>query len=245
MWKHVENPIATGDLLLFRSDSLVGVMIASALDSPYSHSGIAIVIHLPTGRLVMDNRESETKVYLFETNADEEYDYLTTFGRSEITGRRRPGCRLVDLETIAPKYVLISHRRLKEQHRPPDHLSRTQAFLDHWSGRPFMNDFTPMIGPWLGGTITEPRPHPKTVFCSELVVRYLVDGLGITIPNSPWLLGPQHLAMDEDLYESPTTLLWQRYSPTTPALLPAIVLMVVIIIGILIVIRVATGRFVR
>ncbi len=242
---NVENPIMTGDLLLFRSDGLVGVLIASALDSPYSHSGVAIVIHLPTGKIVDSNEESETKVYLFETNADEEHDYLTVFGGPGITGyRRRPGCRLVDLENVAPKYVLISHRRLKFHHRSRDYLRRTSDFLDRWSCRPFIDDFTPMIGPWLGGTITDLRSQPKTVFCSELVVRYLVDGLGVVIPNSPWLIGPQHLAMDQDLYESKTTLIWQRHSNATQSLLPAITLMFVIVFIILVVIRVTTGRFV-
>jgi hypothetical protein len=223
MWYKQQHPIRTGDLLLFRGDGFSSSLITTACNTEYSHVGLAVVIHLPTRQIVIDNSQDETKVYLFESNKDEEHDYLRN--------KRGNGCRLVDLDSVAHKYLTISHRSLIPRWSDSWILERTSIFLCRWSGVKFTRNPMIMLAPWIGGTLTGDRLNPQSIFCSELVVRYLTDALELPINNSPWLIGPHHLSQDIDCYQGEPTLLWYRKGNAKGIfLLPLIILCVILLI---------------
>lgn len=149
------NEAKTGDIILFKSWSLLGLGTRVATRSEYNHASIALWLDTAEGR----------RLHLLEAALQEEYDVLRQ-------GEPRKGVSIVDIDQVLHKYDCMVVRKVRITQRDAEFKNKLLEFIEKYRNYSFRKGIV-SIGLMNAGWIQPKDNEVKQVFCSEFCALWL------------------------------------------------------------------------
>lgn len=154
--------IETGDIVLFSSNTPTGFLLRTATQSIWNHIGIAI--RYRKNKIISGNKG---KICILETNSCHRYDPL----KKEYL----QGLGFSSWKSLLKKYNRIDIRKINRNLLSDDFLERLNSFAEKYRHWHFPKSFMPFLSAWLKMDFGDLGVEEKSMFCSQVVGRYLYE----------------------------------------------------------------------
>lgn len=149
------NDARTGDIILFKSWSALGIGTRIATRSEYNHASIALWLDTAEGR----------RLHLLEAALQGEHDVLRQ-------GEPRQGVSIVDIDQVLHKYDCMVVRKIRIPKRDNEFRQKLLEFIEKYRNYKFRKGVF-SIGLMNAGWVKPKEEDENKVFCSEFCALWL------------------------------------------------------------------------
>lgn len=153
------NEARTGDIILFKSWSLLGLGTRIATRSEYNHAAIALWLDTKEGR----------RLHLLESSLQGEHDVLRQ-------GEPRQGVSVVDIDQVMHKYDAMIVRKVKILNRDNEFKQKLLDFIEKYRNYKFRKGIVRislMNAGWVKPAVEEGEGGDQEAYCSEFCALWL------------------------------------------------------------------------